>query len=262
LGGCGGETAAGQTADSSTALRNDKQATGREFYQLRKYELRNGPQTALTQGYLERALIPALGRMGMGPVGAFKLDIGPQTPTYYVLIRSDSAGALVGLDAKLGADAEYVKGAAGFRDAPAAAPAFERSERSLLGAFTGWPKLTAPNRADGKLPKRIFQLRTYESASQVAHTRKMAMFNEAEIAIFVRAGLSPVFFADTLIGTRMPCLTYMLTFADMAELTAHWAAFSADAEWKELSHKPGNTDAEIVSNISNLYLSPLECSEV
>jgi hypothetical protein len=115
---------------------------------------------------------------------------------------------------------------------------------------------------DGKLPKRIFQLRTYESPSQVAHTRKIQMFNEAEIAIFKRAGLNPVFFADTVIGTRMPCLTYMLTFADLAELTAHWAAFSADPEWKELSHKPGNTDAEIVSNITNLYLSPLECSQI
>jgi hypothetical protein len=235
---------------------------GREFYQLRKYELRNGPQLALTQGYLERALIPTLNRMEMGPVGAFKLDIGPGTPAYYVLIRSADAEALVTLDARLDADTEYVKGAAGFRDAPASAPAFERSERSLLAAFSGWPTLTAPKMVDGKLPKRIFQLRTYESPSQVAHTRKMAMFNEAEIRIFVRNGLNPVFFADTLYGTRMPCLTYMLTFADMAELTAHWAAFGADPEWKELSHKPGNTDAEIVSNISNLYLSPLACSQI
>jgi hypothetical protein len=230
-----------------------------EFYQLRKYALRNGPQPALCQGYFERALIPALGRLGMGPVGAFKLDVGPETPAYYVLIPATDAAALVGLDSRLSADAEYVKAASGFRDAPAAAPAFERAERTLLGAFPGWPKLTAPKE---KLPKRIFQLRTYESPSQVAHTRKMAMFNEAEIAIFVRTGLNPVFFGDTLIGTRMPSLTYMLTFADTAELTAHWAAFSADEEWKELAKRPGNTDAEIVSNISNLYLSPLACSEV
>ena len=236
--------------------------TQQEYYQLRKYTLRNGPQLALTQGYLERALIPTLNRMEMEPVGAFKLDIGPETPTYYVLIPSRSAEALVTLDARLGKDAEYVKAGGGFRDAPASAPAFERSERSLLGAFSGWPKVTVPKLVDGKLPKRIFQLRTYESASQVAHTRKMQMFNEAEIGIFVRSGLTPVFFADTLYGTRMPCLTYMLTFANMAELTAHWAAFSADPEWKELSHKPGNTDAEIVSNISNLYLSPLSCSQI
>jgi hypothetical protein len=249
-------------AEAQAAARPAAPAAGREFYQLRKYELRNGAQTALCQGYFERALIPALNRMGMSPVGAFKLDIGPQTPTYYVLIPSADAEALVTLDAALGADAEYVKAAGGFRDAPASAPAFERSERSLLAAFTGWPKLTAPRPVDGKLPKRIFQLRTYESPSQVAHTRKIAMFNEAEIAIFTRAGLNPVFFGDTLIGTRMPCLTYMLTFADLAELTAHWAAFSADPAWKDLSHRPGNTDAEIVSNISNLYLSPLACSQI
>jgi hypothetical protein len=233
-----------------------------EFYQLRKYTLRNGPHLALTQGYFEKALIPALNRLGMAPVGAFKLDIGPQTPTYYALIPSTSAEMLVTLDARLGKDPEDVKGAAGFRDAPASAPAFERAERSLLSAFAGWPKLVAPKLVDEKLPKRIFQLRTYESPSQVAHTRKVAMFNEAEIAIFTRTGLTPVFFGDTLIGTRMPSLTYMLTFADTAELTAHWAAFSADAAWKELSHRPGNTDAEIVSNISNLYLSPLACSQI
>jgi hypothetical protein len=228
-----------------------------EFYQLRTYTLRNGPQLALVQSYLERALIPALNRLEMAPVGAFKLDIGPETPTFYVLIPATAVEALVMLDTRLGNDAEYVKAASGFRDAPAIAPAYVRTERSLLSAFAGWPKLVAP-----KKEKRIFQLRTYESASQVAHTRKVQMFNEAEIGIFTRAGLKPVFFGDTLIGTRMPSLTYMLTFADTAELTERWAAFSADPAWKELSHRPGNTDAEIVSNISNLYLSPLSCSQI
>ncbi len=229
----------------------------RELYQLRTYTLHNGPQTALIQRYFETALIPALNRLGMSPIGAFKLDIGPETPTYYVLIPSTSVELLSSLDTRLGSDPEYVKAASGFRDAPATAPAFLRSERSLLSAFSGWPKLTAPKNA-----KRIFQLRTYESPSQVAHTRKIQMFNEAEIGLFTRTGLKPVFFADTLIGTRMPSLTYMLTFADTAELTESWAAFSADPAWHELSRRPGNTDAEIVSNISNLYLSPLSCSQI
>jgi hypothetical protein len=127
----------------------------------------------------------------------------------------------------------------------------------LLSAFAGWPKVVAP-----KKEKRIFQLRTYESPSQVAHTRKVQMFNQAEIEIFTRTGLTPVFFGDTLIGARMPSLTYMLTFADTAELAEKWAAFSADPAWRDLSHRPGNTDAEIVSNISNLYISPLSCSQI
>ena len=229
----------------------------REFYQLRTYTLRTGPQLALMEGYLERALVPTLNRMEIGPVGAFKLDIGPETPTYYVLIPATSADALLALDVRLGKDPEYVKGASGFRDAPATAPAFMRAERTLLSAFAGCPKVVAP-----KKEKRIFQLRTYESPSQVAHVRKVQMFNEAEIGIFTRTGLKPVFFGDTLIGTRMPNLTYMLTFTDTAELTERWAAFRDDPEWKELSHRPGNTDAEIVSNISNLYLSPLSCSQI
>ena len=228
-----------------------------EFYQLRTYTLRTGPQLALTQGYFEKALIPALNRLEMAPVGAFKLDIGPETPTYYVLIPATSVEGLVGLDAHLANDTEYIKAASGFRDAPAQAPAFVRAERSLLSAFAGWPKLLAP-----KKEKRIFQLRTYEGPSHAAHVRKVQMFNEAEIAIFARTGLRAVFFGDTLIGTRMPSLTYMLTFADMAELTERWAAFSADPGWKELARRPGNTDAEIVSNISNLYLSPLSCSQI
>ena len=251
---------AGIASNAAFSTELDAQApmeARQEFYQLRTYTLRTGPQLALMEGYLERALVPTLNRMEIGPVGVFKLDIGPETPTYYVLIPATSADALLALDARLGKDPEYVKGASGFRDAPATAPAFVRAERTLLSAFAGWPKVVAP-----KKEKRIFQLRTYESPSQVAHVHKVQMFNDAEIGIFKRTGLTPVFFGDTLIGTRMPNLTYMLTFKDTAELTERWAAFRDDPEWKELSHRPGNTDAEIVSNISNLYLSPLSCSQI
>ena len=256
--GLASSAAYGLEAQTNTGPSTGGSGTNaQEYYQLRTYTLRTGPQLALTQRYFEQALIPALNRLHMQPVGAFKLDIGPETPTYYVLIPSMSADALVTLDSTLGHDPEYVKAAAGFRDAPATAPAYVRSERTLLSAFSGWPKLTAP-----KPGKRVFQLRTYESPSQTTHTRKVQMFNEAEIGIFVRTGLNPVFFGDTLIGTRMPCLTYMLTFASVAELNEHWATFVADPAWKELSTRPGNTDPEIVNNISNLYLSPLSCSQI
>jgi NIPSNAP len=229
----------------------------REFYQLRKYALQTGTQLALTQNYFEHALIPALNRIAITPVGAFKLDVGPETPSYYLLIPATSLEALVTLDARLAEDAEFLKASTAFWAAPASAPAFVRVESSLMSAFAGWPKLVAP-----KSGKRIFQLRTYESASDAAHIRKVQMFNEAEIGIFARTGLTPVFFGDTLIGHRMPSLTYMLTFADVADLNAKWAVFGSDPAWKELSHRPQNTDAEIVSSISNLYLSPLSCSQI
>src|SRR5580698_2110612 len=112
-----------------------------EFYQLRKYTLLTGPQLALTQNYFEHALIPALNRMAITPVGAFKLDIGPETPTYYLLIPATSVETLVTLDTRLAQDAEFVKASTAFWEAPAAAPAFERVESSLMSAFAGWPKL-------------------------------------------------------------------------------------------------------------------------
>ncbi|MHB1023621.1 MAG: NIPSNAP family protein [Acidobacteriaceae bacterium] len=252
--------AAGMASGTAFAAEPEAKAfvgKRQEFYQLQTYKLRTGPQLALMQSYFERALIPALNRLAMAPVGAFKLDIGPETPTYFVLIPSTSVETLVTLDAHLGMDAEYGKAASEFLAAPATAPAFVREERALLSAFAGWPRVVAP-----KKEKRIFQLRTYESPSLAAHAHKVQMFNETEIGIFIRTGLTPVFFGDTLIGSRMPNLTYMLTFEDTAELTEKWAAFAADPAWKELSHRPGNTDAEIVSNISNLYLSPLSCSQI
>jgi hypothetical protein len=233
--------------------------SAREFYLWQKYALQTGPQLALAQNYFEHALIPALNRMAMAPVGAFKLDVGPETPTYYLLIPATSAEALVTLDTRLAGDMEFMKASAAFWGAPPSTPAFVRVESSLMSAFAGWPKikLVAP-----KGETRIFQLRTYESASYAGHARKVAMFNEAEIGIFTRTGLTPVFFGDTLIGRRMPSLTYMLTFADVADLNAKWTLFVNDPAWKEISHRPQYADAEIVSNISNLYLSPLGCSQI
>src|ERR1700691_740827 len=115
-----------------------------EFYLLRKYALRTGTQMTLTQNFFEHALIPALNRMSITPVGAFKLDIGPETPAYYLLIPATSVEALVTLIKRLADDSEFSKAAAAFWGAPASSPAFQRVETSLLSAFAGWPKLVAP----------------------------------------------------------------------------------------------------------------------
>jgi len=246
------------TLKSSEAEMQEKpSAPTQEFYELRKYTLRNGAGPKLTENFFAQAMIPALNRLGISPVGAFKVDIGPETPTYYLLLPSSSAETLLTVDQRLAKDAEFLKAATGFWDAPAATPAFIRVESSIFSAFTGWPKLTAP-----KPGKRIFQLRTYESSGYAAHLKKVEMFNNGEIEIFVRSGLAPVFFGSALTGPLLPNLTYMLTFPDLPTLSANWSKFGSDPAWKELSHRPGNTDAEIVSNITNLYLSPLACSQI
>jgi NIPSNAP len=236
-------------------------SNAREYYLLRRYQLQAGPQTKIVESYIGDALIPALSRMRMGPIGAFKLDYGPETPAFYVLIPGRSVDALATIDLQLGRDANFLKAAEPFWNAPATAPAFLRMESTLLAAFEGWPRLTPPA-ATATKRERIFQLRTYESPSDAAHVRKVEMFHKGEFEIFQKAGCHPVFFGDALIGSRLPQLTYMLSFAGLAELDKSWDAFRADPDWKKLSSSPRYNYEAIVYNISNLVLSPLAASQI
>src|ERR1700727_969035 len=166
-------------ATSALALANQSSAQTssgkpREYYEIRKYHLQTGPQIKLTESYISDALIPALNRLGIAPVGAFHLDIGPETPTLYLLLPSTKLEALVTAELQLAHDEAFMKAAEPFWNAPATAPAFQRTESSLLIAFEGWPKL-APPAATAAHSKRIFQLRTYESPSSQAHARKGEM---------------------------------------------------------------------------------------
>lgn len=228
-----------------------------EFYQIRRYQLQNGPQTKLTEAYFSEALVPALNRMGMKPIGAFSLTFGSEIPAFYLLIPGHSVEALATVERHLAQDAEFLKLAGPFWNAPATAPAFLRIESSLLAAFAGWPRLTVPAKS-----KRIFQLRTYESASDRDHIRKIEMFHSGEFDCFTNAGFHPVFFGDTLIGPRLPNLTYMLSSPSMEELNKSWDAFGADPAWKKLSASPRFHFEEIVSNISSLILAPLAASQI
>ena len=252
-------TSAAAFMDDATAQKS--MARSREFYLIRRYQLQSGPQTKLTESYFRDALIPVLNRMGMNPIGAFALKFGPETPRYYLLIPSHSVEALATLDMHLAQDAEFMEHAAPFWNAPPTAPAFQRIESSLLAAFEGWPKVTPPE-ASGEKSKRIYQLRTYESASDQDHVRKVEMFHSGEFEVFVKAGAQPVFFGDALIGPRLPNLTYMLSFASMEDLDKSWAAFGADPAWKKLSASPRFSFEQIVSNISNQILTPLAASQI
>jgi hypothetical protein len=257
---------AASIAGSALTLAKDAAAqppasSSREFYQVRRYSLQSGPQTKLTESFFADALIPTLTRMGFGPIGALRLDFGPETPAYYLIIPGSSVEALTQLDLRLSQDAAFLKAADPFWNATATAPAFQRVETSLLAAFQGWPKLTPPPSSTTKA-KRIFQLRTYESPSYGDHVRKVEMFHSGEFEIFLNAGFHPVFFGDTLIGSRMPNLTYMVSFADQVELEAKWDVFRNDPAWKKLSTSPRYSSDQLVTNITNLILSPLSCSQI
>ena len=246
---------AGKSEAQSTA------AKPREYYELRKYFMQLGPQTKLTESYLSEALIPALNRLGMSPVGAFNLSIGPETPTLYVLIPSTSPETLVTSDLRLAQDQQFMQAAEPFWAAPAKEPPYIRIESTLLIAFEGWPKITPPA-ATAQHGKRIFQLRTYESSTNQDHVRKVEMFHSGEFDIFQKAGFTQVFYGDALIGPQLPHLTYMLSFGDLNEMDAKWELFRNDPNWKKLSASPRYAFESIVSNITNLILTPTAFSQI
>jgi hypothetical protein len=126
---------------------------------------------------------------------------------------------------------------------------------SLMQAFEGVPRLEALARGS-----RIFELRRYESHNIKAGKLKVEMFNQGELAVFRRTGLTPVFFGQTLIGDRMPNLVYMLTFKDMAERDAAWDRFRVDPDWKRMSAMEKYRGT--VSNISDTILQPADFSQI
>src|SRR5258708_11493761 len=103
------------------AAQGAMQGKGREFYQLRRYHLNSGPQRKLCDDFFRDALLPALGRLQISPVGVFDLSIGPETPSIYVLMPSLSAEALATGETRLGQDAAYMESGTAFFEAPAMA---------------------------------------------------------------------------------------------------------------------------------------------
>jgi hypothetical protein len=252
---------AGVAALGSGALSAQEQSAMKagSYYELRRYEIEGEQQKAGFDKFLSEAALPALNRLGINPVGVFYPSEGPSP--IYVLLPHPSVASFVTLTQRLGEDQEFLEKGADFINAPADKPAYKNLEVQFMAAFEGMPRLERPTDA----PTRIFQLRTYESPSEKTGLKKIEMFNTAEIAIFRKVGLHPVFFGQTLAGTKMPNLTYMLGFQDMEEGKANWKKFGADPDWRKLSKMPEYMDKVILRSkgaITNLYLKPASYSQI
>jgi len=252
---------AGLTSVLGATAAEKSAAAPRQFYELRLYHLRRGPKQKVFDDFYREAAIPAMNRAGIEPVGVFNVAYGPDSPTMYVLIPHPSIESFGTAQDRVRSDPDYQKAGAAFIYAPAMNPSYVRVESSLLVAFEGMTKLELPAAVAGNKP-RLFELRTYESHSKKSNQKKIEMFNNGEIAIFRRTGLQPIFFGETLIGTKLPNLAYMLVFENMTAREQNWATFLSDPEWKKLSAMPGYADAELVTNISNIFLRPTAYSQI
>jgi hypothetical protein len=257
----GGALAAAAVPQARAAQAGSGQSAP-EFYVWRQYVLRNGPQPRRLAEFLQKAAIPALNRAGHQPIGAFEVFAGVPGPTLFVLAPAASLDAFGALERTLLADEALQRDGKSFFELPAADPPYVRLESQLWAAFPQFPRIDLPPGTTTKAP-RLFELRIYESPSERAHRLKVQMFAEmGEIDIFRRVGLRPVFFARTLVGPRTPSLVYMLVHDNMAAREKSWDAFRNDPAWKKLASTPGYADAEIVSNITTVFLRPSAYSQI
>jgi hypothetical protein len=230
-----------------------KPAAKQEYYEVKIYRISGLSQAAMMDAYLKDAYIPALHRAGITNVGVFK-PVEADTAfgkMVYVFIPYKTLEQYVQLADKLDKDAVYAETGKAFLDAPYNNPPFVRYESILSIAFTHMPEFRAP-KFDTPKSERIYEYRSYESATEAKAAKKIEMFNTGgEIGIFEAIGANAAFYAKVISGSLMPRLIYMTTYANMKTHDECWAKFRNHPDWKRIS---GMEEYKNTTSKTNAYL--------
>ena len=235
----------------------EKSAAGKEYIELRYYRFKTAEKRKAFVDFMKDAMIPALNKVGISKVGVFE-NSDAKDLTLYVVLPHKTFESFATSTRKIMADKTYLEAGKAVLGSAKKDPAFERIETNLFISFDACPKLEEPK---DKADSRIFQLRIYEAHNTERGHKKIHMFNEGgETALFRKKGLNPVFFGEAIAGTKIPNLTYMVTFKDAETQKAAWKAFISSPEWKTMSKLPIYKDT--VSRITNLVLKPTAASQL
>jgi NIPSNAP len=237
-------------------------APDRQYYTLSIYHFKDSMQEKALEHYFSDALLPALHRMKIVSIGVFK-SLANDTSSdkkVYVFIPFNSAGEIQQLYEKLQKDKTYQTAGYEFINAVYTEPPYTRIETILLYAFPLARRMQLPELRSPK-NERVYELRSYESATEKIFQNKVNMFNEGdEIGLFKRLDFNAVFYSEVVAGSRMPNLMYMTTFDNMQEREKHWKAFSDDAQWKKLTAMP--LYQKNVQHADIIFLRPTDFSDI
>ena len=233
----------------------------RDFYQIKIYHCKNDTQLKQVNDYLENDYLPALHRFNVKNIGVFT-PISNDTASVklvYVLIPFKSEEEWLKIDQNLLKDVTFATAAKDFLAASADEAPYERMESILLEAFEAQQKLLLPTT---KNADRVFELRSYESPTEVLFEKKVAMFNTGgEIPIFNRLGFNPVFYGKVISGSRMPNLMYMPVFDNEQKKNEGWKRFGSDSTWKRISTDPANQNDVNVNHIDSIMMHSTDYSD-
>ena len=236
-----------------------QQRPSQSFIELTYYWCRNsadGQMQRITE-FLKDAMAPAAEKAGVIGHGYFAQLVAPKGPFALSLMGFPSLAGIQDVKRKMFSNPVLSKAVEKFSTDPGLT--FTRIESRLLRGFPKFPEIKAPEAKDNP---RVFELRTYESNNFGSLGKKIGMFDNGEIDIFRKVGMTPIFFGETIYGPDMPNLTYMLGYDSLAHREKTWSAFVTDPDWVKLRATPGLSDAEVVSNISSTFLRPLPFSPI
>jgi hypothetical protein len=233
-----------------------------QYYMLNIYHFKDSVQEKALDHYFSEALLPALHRMKIVSIGVFK-SLANDTVSdkkIYVLVPFNSSGEIQQLNEKLQKDKAYQTAGYEYINAVFSSAPYTRIETIILYAFPMAPRMQLPELRSAK-DERVYELRSYESATEKIFQNKVNMFNVGdEIGLFKRLGFNGVFYSEVVAGSRMPNLMYMTTFDNMEEREKHWKAFSDDAQWKKLTAMP--IYQKNVQHADIIFLRPTDYSDV
>ena len=209
-----------------------------QYYVIKIYRISDKSQESRIDAFLKDAYLPALHRAGIPVAGVFKpveADTASFGKMIYVFIPFKTVDQFIQLPGILTKDKVYMEAGKSFLDAPFNDPPYARLETIFLKAFMNMPQFVAPKFTTPP-SERIYELRSYESATEAKAAKKIEMFNQGgEITLFKKLEFNAVFYAEVLVGSHMPNLMYMTSFSDMKSHDEHWSAFGKTDEWKKLS---------------------------
>ena len=236
------------------------QAATQYYYKIKVYHYKTKAQEDRLDVYFKDAYLPAMHKAGVKNVGVFKpITQDSLDKKVYVFAAYKTFDALESTDQKLMDDKQYSEAAKDYLDATAATATYSRIETIILRAFTGAPEPAVP-KLTGPKAQRMYELRSYEGATEKLHMNKLKMFNVGdEMGIFTKLNFNAVFYGAVIAGSKMPNLMYMTTFNNKEENTEKWKQFMSDPQFSALSKDPqykGN-----VSKNERVYLYPTDYSD-
>ncbi len=211
------------------------QTTTNPYFSLTEYQGIDPTRLPDFDSYFEKALIPSLNQQGIENVGVLTRAKPNEdgTTSLFLLIPLTNPSQLPAVIEKLSKDSGFLSNAKDYLEIDYKKPMYTRARSELLLAFDCFPKLHVPEqKTAGK--DRLFELRVYESPTELLGYLKVEMFNNGELPIFTACGIQPVFMGQALVGDKLPNLTYMTVYDNAEQRDKCWEKFKQHPDWQVL----------------------------